>query len=128
MKAKLPRTVYALGVTSLLNDAASEMIYPLLPVFLSSVLGAGAATLGLIEGTADAVANVLKLVSGYLSDRARRRKPLVVIGYGIASLARPLIAFAHAPGAVLAIRMTDRFGKGLRASPRDALIADVTDP
>ncbi len=125
---KLPATVYALGATSLLNDAASEMIYPLLPVFLSATLGAGAATLGIIEGTADALSSVLKLASGYLSDRVGRRKPLVVAGYVIASAARPLVAFARTGWFVLGIRMVDRLGKGLRSAPRDALIADAAPP
>ena len=124
MKPRLPAAIYAIGATSLLNDASSEMIFPLLPVFLSSVLGASAATLGVIEGTADAAASLLKLVSGALSDRLGRRKPLVVGGYALASLVRPLVAFAQSAGAVLAIRAIDRVGKGLRASPRDALIAD----
>ena len=127
-KPRLPSAIYAIGATSLLNDASSEMIFPLLPVFLSSVLGAGAATLGVIEGTADAAASLLKLASGALSDRMGRRKPLVVGGYALASLIRPLIAFAHTAGTVLAIRVTDRVGKGLRASPRDALIADAAPP
>jgi MFS family permease len=125
---KLPAAVYALGATSLLNDAASEMIYPLLPVFLTTTVGIGAATLGIIEGSADALASLLKLGSGALSDRTGRRKPFVVAGYVIASLARPLIAFAHTAGFALGVRLTDRFGKGLRASPRDALIADVAPP
>ncbi|MGA7740821.1 MAG: MFS transporter [Polyangia bacterium] len=125
MKPRLPAAIYAIGATSLLNDASSEMIFPLLPVFLSSVLGASAATLGVIEGTADAAASLLKLVSGALSDRLGRRKPLVVGGYALASLVRPLVAFAQTAGAVLAIRAIDRVGKGLRASPRDALIADA---
>jgi MFS family permease len=127
-KPRLPSAIYAIGATSLLNDASSEMIFPLLPVFLSSVLGASAATLGVIEGTADAAASLLKLASGALSDRMGRRKPLVVGGYALASLIRPLIAFAHTAGTVLAIRVTDRVGKGLRASPRDALIADAAPP
>jgi MFS family permease len=120
--------VYALGATSLLNDAASEMIYPLMPLFLTVTIGAGAATLGLIEGTADALSSVLKLVSGHVSDRVGRRKPLVLAGYVLASLARPLVAFARTPAFVLGVRLADRVGKGLRSSPRDALIADVTPP
>jgi MFS family permease len=128
MAAKLPRDVYALGATSLLNDAASEMIYPLLPVFLTSVLGASAATIGVIEGSAEALSSLLKLAAGHLSDRAGRRKPLVVLGYVIAALARPLVAFARSSGFVLAVRLVDRTGKGLRSSPRDALIGDVTPP
>jgi MFS family permease len=128
VKPKLPAAVYALGLTSLLNDAAGDMIYPLLPVFLTTVVGAGAAALGVIEGAAEAMASFLKLGAGYLSDRVRRRKPFVVAGYVIASVVRPLTAFAGSAGAVLAIRVTDRFGKGMRSSPRDALIADVVPP
>jgi MFS family permease len=128
VKGKLPATVYALGLTSLLNDAASDMIYPLLPLFLVGSLGAGAATLGLIEGAAEMMASLLRLGAGYASDRVRRRKPFVVIGYVIASAARPFLALAGNAGTVLAIRLADRFGKGLRSSPRDALIADVVVP
>jgi MFS family permease len=125
---KLPATVYALGFAALLNDAASEMIYPLLPVFLTVTLGASATTLGVIEGAADAFSNLLKLGSGHLSDRLGIRKPLVVLGYVLASVARPLVAFAGSAGFVFGVRLFDRFGKGLRSSPRDALIADVTPP
>jgi MFS family permease len=128
MGVKLPTAIYVLGATSLLNDAASEMIYPLMPVFLSTVLGASAVTLGIIEGAADAMSSVLKLASGWLSDRVGRRKPLVVAGYAIASAARPLVAFAATPMWVLGVRLVDRFGKGLRSSPRDALIADLAPP
>jgi MFS family permease len=122
---KLPVAIYAIGATSLLNDAASEMIYPLLPLFLTTTLGATAVMLGIIEGSADALSSLLKLASGHLSDRVGRRKPLVLAGYLIATLARPLVAFAHSTGFVLGVRLTDRVGKGLRASPRDALIADL---
>lgn len=124
----LPRTVLALGVVSFLTDLSSEMIYPLLPVFLTVTLGAGAVALGAVEGLAEAAASVLKLVSGAWSDRAGRRKPLVVAGYTIAGIARPLIGAAGSWVTVLALRFTDRVGKGLRTTPRDALIADVTDP
>jgi MFS family permease len=127
-RRRLPAAVYALGATSLLNDAASEMIYPLMPLFLTVSIGAGAATLGIIEGSADALSSVLKLVSGQVSDRFGRRKPLVVAGYVLASLARPLVAFARTAAFVLVVRLVDRVGKGLRSSPRDALIADVTPP
>ncbi len=125
---RLPAAVYALGWTSLLNDAASDMVYPLLPLFLATSLGTGPAILGVIEGAAEAMASFLKLFAGQLSDRLGRRKPFVVAGYVIASLSRPLLAFAGSWGAVLAIRLADRFGKGVRSSPRDALIADVVDP
>ncbi len=99
------------------------MIYPLLPVFLTTTLGAGAATLGAIEGAAETTAALLKLASGWWSDRVPRRKPLVVLGYGIASAARPLVALAGSAGQVLAVRLADRVGKGVRSSPRDALLA-----
>lgn len=99
------------------------MIYPLLPVFLTSVLGAGPAFLGWVEGLAESTASVLKLVSGWLSDRRRRRKGLTVAGYVLASVARPLVAAAQAPWHVLAVRFADRVGKGVRTAPRDALLA-----
>jgi MFS family permease len=117
--------VIALGFVSLLTDASSEMIYPLLPAFLTS-LGAGGTVLGLIEGIAEATASFVKLLSGIWADRLPRKKPLVVAGYGLASLVRPLVALATSPWHVLAIRFTDRVGKGLRGSPRDALMAQVT--
>ena len=123
----IPRTVIALGIVSLLTDLSSEMIYPLLPIFLASVLGAGAMALGLIEGVAESTAALLKVVSGVWTDRTRRRKPLVVAGYTLSGMMRPLIGLAAAWPAVLALRFADRVGKGLRTSPRDALIADVTD-
>jgi MFS family permease len=124
----LPRTVVALGFVSFLTDLSSEMIYPLLPLFLSGVLHAGAVALGLIEGVAESTAALLKLVSGIWADRSRRRKPLVVAGYSLAGAVRPLVGLATAWPFVLGIRFLDRIGKGLRTSPRDALIADVTDP
>ncbi len=127
MKTTIPRTVIALGVVSLLTDLSSEMIYPLLPVFLSSVLGAGTMALGLIEGLAESTAALLKVASGIWTDRTRRRKPLVVAGYTLSGMMRPLIGLAGAWPSVLALRFADRVGKGLRSSPRDALIADVTD-
>lgn len=125
---KLPRTVLALSLVSLLTDASSEIIYPLLPLFLTTTLGATAGTLGIIEGAAETTASLLKLVSGWWSDRVGRRKPLVVAGYAIASIARPLIALAQSANQVLAIRVSDRVGKGIRSSPRDALLADSVAP
>jgi MFS family permease len=125
--SSLPRTVIALGWVSLLTDLSSEMIYPLLPVFLTGVLGAGPAVLGLIEGVAEASASFLKVVSGFWSDRLRKRKPLVLAGYGISSCCRPLIGLATSWVGVLGLRFADRVGKGLRTSPRDALIADTVD-
>lgn len=118
--------VRALGMVSLLTDASTEMIYPLLPLFLTRTLGAGAVFVGLVEGVAESTASLLKLISGWLSDRLRRRKALVVWGYGLSSLTRPLMAMALVPGHVLGIRFLDRIGKGIRTSPRDALIADST--
>lgn len=128
VRLALPATVVALGVVSLLTDLSSEMIYPLLPVFLTTVLGAGPQALGLIEGVAESTASLLKVVSGRWSDRARRRKPLVVAGYSLAGAMRPLIGLAATWPAVLLLRFADRVGKGLRTSPRDALIADATPP
>ncbi len=127
LPARLGGTVVALGAVSFLTDVSSEMIYPLLPLFLARELGASATALGAIEGAAESTAAFLKLGSGWLSDRVRRRKPLVVAGYALASAARPLVGLAGAVWQVLAIRLTDRVGKGLRTSPRDALIADSTD-
>lgn len=124
--AAITPNVRALGVVSLLTDASTEMIYPLLPLFLTRTLGAGTAFVGLVEGVAESTASLLKLVSGWLSDRLRRRKALVAWGYGLSSLTRPLMAMAAAPGHVLGIRFLDRIGKGIRTSPRDALIADST--
>lgn len=125
---KLPRTVLALALVSLLTDVSSEMIYPLLPVFLRDVLGASAFAVGTIEGAAESLASLLKLASGWWSDRLRRRKPLVIAGYGLASVARPLIGLAGSVWQVAALRLTDRTGKGLRTAPRDALIADSVAP
>ena len=126
--ARIPKAVIALGVVSFLTDLSSEMIYPLLPIFLVTVLGAGAVTLGLIEGIAESTASLLKVASGIWTDRTQKRKPLIVVGYSLSGLVRPLIGLAAAWPTVLALRFADRVGKGLRTSPRDALIADVTEP
>ncbi len=120
-------TVIALGAVSFLTDLSSEMIYPLLPLFLSTVLGAGAFAIGLIEGVAEMTASVFKIISGYLTDRSGRRRPYVVWGYTLSSMARPLIGLVRLWPLVLVLRFVDRIGKGVRTSPRDALIADVTD-
>ena len=122
----LPRTVKTLGAVSLLTDMSSEMIYPLLPSFLVGPLKAGPAFVGLVEGIAESVASLTRLVAGRISDRLPRRKPLIVAGYGLSSLMRPLVALAAAPWHVLAIRTADRIGKGVRGAPRDALLAEVT--
>jgi MFS family permease len=124
----LPRNVKLLGGASLLNDVASEMVYPLLPEFLLTVLGGNRFQLGIIEGVAESVASLLKLFSGAWSDRAGRRKGFVVVGYALAALARPLIGLATSPWHLFVSRIGDRVGKGVRTSPRDALIADSTDP
>lgn len=126
--ASLPRTVWLLGLVSLLNDAASELIYPLVPLYLASVLMAGPKALGIIEGIAEMTASLLKLFSGVLTDRTRSAKPWVVGGYGLSALARPLLAFASGWPLVLVLRFADRIGKGLRSSPRDALLARSIEP
>src|SRR5205085_5519131 len=125
---RLGRNVYSLTAVSFFTDVSSEMIYPLLPAFVTSVLGASAGFLGGIEGAAESTAALLKLASGWWSDRVRRRKPLVVAGYTLASVARPLVAAATSPVHVLVIRLVDRVGKGIRSSPRDALLADSVAP
>lgn len=123
-KPKLGRNILGLSAVSLLNDVSTEMIYPLLPVFLASVLGANASFIGAIEGVAETTASLLKLASGWWSDRTASRKHLVVIGYGLASVVRPFTAMAQNATQVLFIRLTDRIGKGIRTAPRDALLAD----
>ena len=126
--AGLPRPVWLLGWVSLATDAASEAIYPLLPYFLTDVLGAGAISLGIVEGAAEAVNSVLKIWSGGASDSARSKRPLVLMGYTVSSLARPLIAAARSWAGVLAVRMVDRVGKGIRGAPRDAMLAMWATP
>ena len=128
MRARLPAGVWALGLVSLFNDVSSEMIHGLLPVFLVSVLGAGTVMVGLIEGLGEAVAAITKLFSGVISDRTGKRKPLVVAGYSLATLSKPLFALAPAAGWVLGARIMDRIGKGIRGAPRDALIGDIAPP
>jgi MFS family permease len=127
LRTKLPFAIILLGFTSFFGDVAAEMIFPLLPAFLAT-LGAGTAFLGLVEGVADAVSSLLKLLSGYAAEQSARRKPLVLLGYGLAGLVRPLVALATAPWQVMAVRVTDRVGKGLRTSPRDVLIAAAAAP
>ncbi len=123
----LPRTVLVLGLVSFFNDTSSEMITPLLPLFLTAALGAGPAVVGLVEGTAEATASLLKLFSGYMADRGWNHKRLVLGGYGMSNAARPLLGLAPGWGWVLLLRFLDRAGKGLRTSPRDALIAGSVD-
>ncbi len=122
------RNVLGMGLISLMNDIASEMIYPLLPIFLTSVLHTGAAVVGVIEGIAETTVSLIKYLSGLYSDRVRRRKPLFATGYAIASLARPFIGVATLWGHVLALRFADKVGKGIRGAPRDALLADSVSP
>jgi MFS family permease len=124
--ARIPRGVWALGVVSLLMDVSSEMIHALLPLFLVSVLGASVTAVGFLEGAAEAVASITKVFSGTLSDRLGKRKLLVVVGYGLAALTKPLFAVAPSVGWVFAARFADRIGKGIRGAPRDALIADIS--
>jgi MFS family permease len=127
-KRGIPRPVWFLGLTSLFTDAATEMIYPLLPVYLSRVLGATAVSLGIIEGVAEGVNSFLKVISGYWSDRVRRRRPIVIAGYALSSLARPFIAITTTWPQVLVIRALDRVGKGVRGAPRDVLLARFSTP
>src|SRR5437870_1868153 len=124
--AGVPRTVVALGVVSLFMDTSSEIIHSLLPAFLVTVLGVSALSVGIIEGVAEATASIVKIFSGATSDWIGRRKPLVLLGYGLAALTKPLFPLAGGVGLVLAARFIDRIGKGIRGAPRDALIAGVT--
>ena len=125
-RQQLPKQVKLFGAVSLLNDFASEMVYPLLPAFITGVLGGGAVVLGALDGAADAAAALVKLVAGRLADRPSRRGPLIVGGYFLAAAVRPIIALTAAAWQVVVLRVVDRLGKGLRTPPRDALIADVT--
>ena len=125
---RLPPNIWLIGVISLLNDTASDMLYPLIPLYLSSVLMSGPKTLGLIEGAAEATSSILKLVSGVLVDKTHRIKPWIVWGYSLAGFSRPLLAIATSWVGVLGIRILDRVGKGLRSSPRDALLAASVPP
>ncbi|WP_370687360.1 MFS transporter [Thermus sp. NEB1569] len=118
--------VYLLGLVSFLMDVASEMVYPLLPLFLAS-LGGGAGAIGLVEGVAEATASLFKVVGGRISDRVGRRKPLLLAGYGLPAFLRPILALASSPWHVLLYRFLDRLGKGLRTAPRDALLAESVD-
>ena len=124
----LPRSVWLLGWVSLATDAATEAIYPLLPFFLTHVLGASVVSLGIVEGAAEATNSALKILSGRASDRTKRRRPLVLAGYAISSLARPLIAVAQTWVQVFTVRVVDRVGKGIRGAPRDAMLAALATP
>jgi MFS family permease len=125
---KLPRPVWLLGWTSLFTDAGTEIIYPLLPIYLSRVLGVGAMSLGVIEGVAEGVNSLLKIISGRLSDRWSKRKPIVIAGYALSGIARPFIGITTQWMQVLVIRVIDRTGKGIRGAPRDAMLAEFATP
>ena len=122
-KNKLDKNVKALGLVSLFTDMSSQMIYPLLPIFLTSVLGVGVAFVGLLEGIAESTASILKVFSGWYSDRLKKRKPIIFAGYGLSTIGKPFLYLATAGWHVLLVRFIDRAGKGIRTSPRDALIA-----
>ena len=127
-RPRLPRTVWVLGIVSLLMDLSSEIYHALLPAFLTITLGLPVAAMGAIDGIAEATANMAKLVSGRLSDRNRKRKPWILVGYGLAALSKPLFPLAMGAVPILGARFADRIGKGIRGSPRDAMIADETPP
>jgi len=127
-KSPVPRTVWALGLVSLLMDVSSEIIHALLPLFMTATLGLSVALVGLVDGIAEATASITKVFSGYASDRIGRRKPLILLGYGLGAASKPLFPLAAGAVPILAARFADRIGKGIRGAPRDALIADVTPP
>src|SRR5438045_7112051 len=125
---RFPRAVWLLGWVSLATDSATEAIYPLLPFFLTLWLGAGAVSLGVVEGAAEAVNSFLKIWSGRVADRARTKRPLVLFGYSVSSIARPFIAVTTTWTQVFAVRVLDRVGKGVRGAPRDAMLAAWATP
>src|SRR5215472_15354344 len=122
---EIPRTIWVLGFVSLFTDLSSEIVHSLLPVFLATTLGAGALTIGFIEGVAEAAALIVRIFSGAISDVIGRRKTLLLVGYGLAAFTKPLFPIATSAKMVLAARLLDRIGKGIRAAPRDALVADL---
>jgi MFS family permease len=127
-RPRIPGSVWALGFVSLFTDIGSEMVHALLPVLLAGGLGASALAIGLIEGAAEGLVLITKVFSGYLSDAYRRRKPLILLGYGLAAAVKPVFPLAGSIGWIVGARLLDRFGKGVRGAPRDALIADITPP
>ncbi|WP_205480301.1 MFS transporter [Sphingomonas arenae] len=127
-RPKIPRTVWVLGLVSMFMDISSEIIHALLPVFMTVTLGLSVATVGLVDGIAEATASITKVFSGYLSDRSGLRKPLILLGYGLGAASKPLFAIATGALPVLGARFADRIGKGIRGAPRDALVADVSPP
>lgn len=127
-RVQIPRTVWALGFVSMFMDISSEIIHALLPLYLTATLGVSVAMVGLIDGVAEATASITKVFSGYISDWMGKRKPLILIGYGLGALSKPLFALAGTASVIMGARFADRIGKGLRGAPRDALVADVTPP
>lgn len=127
-RLRIPRTIWALGFVSLFMDLSSELVHSLLPVFLVTTLGASALTVGVIEGVAESTAMLVKIFSGAISDFIGRRKGLLLLGYGLAALSKPLFPLAHSVEVVFTARFLDRIGKGIRGAPRDALVADVSPP
>jgi MFS family permease len=127
-RLRIPRTIWALGFVSLFMDLSSELVHSLLPVFLVTTLGASALTVGVIEGVAESTAMLVKIFSGAISDFIGRRKGLLLLGYGLAALTKPLFPMAHSVEVVFTARFLDRIGKGIRGAPRDALVADVSPP
>lgn len=127
-RSGIPRTIWALGFVSLFMDLSSEMVHSLLPVFMVTTLGASALTVGVIEGVAESTAMLIKVFSGAISDFMGRRKGLLLLGYGVAALSKPLFPLAHSVEVVFTARFLDRIGKGIRGAPRDALVADVSPP
>lgn len=124
----IPKTVFQLGLVNLFNDLAKEMIYPVVPLFLAQVLGAGPVAVGWVEGVAESASSLIKVFSGIGADRVRKKKPFLILGFAMSTLLRPLVGLAQTWPWVLFLRFADRLGKGVRSSPQDALIADVTSP
>ena len=120
----ISRNILILGLVSLFTDLSSQMVFPLIPLFLTTVLGAGACVVGIVEGAAETTASLLKVISGYWSDKIKKRKPFIFFGYSLSSITKPLFAFANIWPSVLFIRVIERIGKGLRTAPRDALVAE----
>lgn len=123
----ITRNIFILGLVSLFTDLSSQMVFPLIPLFLTTVIGTGAYAVGIVEGAAETTASLLKVVSGYWSDKIKRRKPFVFFGYSLSSVTKPLFAFAQVWSFVLFVRVIERIGKGLRTAPRDALVAESCD-
>ena len=123
----ITKNIFVLGLVSLFTDLSSQMVFPLIPLFLTTVLGAGAYAVGVVEGAAETTASLLKVASGYWSDKNRKRKPFILFGYSLSSITKPLFAFTSVWSSVLFIRVIERIGKGLRTAPRDALIAESCD-